>query len=207
MDTADAIRSRRSVHDYVDREVDVDTLERVFESVRWSPSSYNLQPWEFLVVREEEGKETLKDCAYGQEHVTDAGAVVVVFGDRDRGSHAERVFFDEVEKGYRSEESAENMTERFEEEALEGNESWAMQSASIAATTLLYAAWSEGLASCPMGGWDGDAIVEEFDVPDRLTPVLMVTLGYVDEDGEEWNRERKMRRSTEEIVHHEELSL
>ncbi len=207
MDTEEAIRSRRSVHDYVDREVDDDTLERVFESVRWSPSSYNLQPWEFLVVREEDGKETLKDCAYGQEHVTDAGAVVVVFGDRDRGSHAERVFFDEVEKGYRSRESAEKLTERFEDESPEGNDEWALQSATIAATTLMYAAWSEGVASCPMGGWDGDAIVEEFEVPDRLRPVLMVTLGYVDEEGEEWNRERKMRRSAEEFVHHGELSL
>ncbi len=201
METEEAIRSRRSVHEYTSEEVDDDTLKSIFELVRWSPSSYNLQPWEFLVVRDEEGKETLKDCAYGQEHVTDAGAVVVVFGDRDRGAHAEEVFRNEAEKGYRDPDTVDDMIQKFQDEGWQGNDEWAMQSSMIAATTLMYAAWSEGVASCPMGGWDGDAIREEFDVPESWKPVLMVTLGYVDRDGDEWNRERKYRRSTDEFVH------
>ncbi|MDY6780455.1 MAG: nitroreductase family protein [Halobacteria archaeon] len=205
METFENIKTRRSVHDYDDGEVTDEELRKIFDAVRWAPSSYNLQPWEFLVVRDDEGQERLKECAYGQEHVTEASAAIVVFGNLDRGAHAEEVFSDMAEKGYRDEESAEEMIERMEEEDPEGNEEWAMQSTIMAAMTLMYAAWEIGLATCPMGGWDGDMINEEFDVPENYYPVLMLTLGHPDEDGDELSRERKWRRDAEDMVHLEDF--
>ncbi|MDY7081365.1 MAG: nitroreductase family protein [Halobacteria archaeon] len=202
METREAIETRRSVRNYEDGEITDEQLRELFDAVRWAPSSYNLQPWEFLVVRDDENKERLKECAYGQEQVTEASAVVVVFGDTDRGRRARTVFFDQYEKGYRSEERAEELVETMETESRD-NEAWAKQNATIAATTLLYAARDMGLASCPMGGWDADAIVKEFDVPSALVPVLMVTLGYPDDEA--FERERKYRRSTDDIVHLEDL--
>jgi len=199
MDTREVIRTRRSVHEYADEELSRDEILGIFEDVRWSPSSYNLQPWEFVVV-DDEGQEELREAAYGQEHVTDAAAVVVVFGNLDRGAHADRVFGDQAEKGYRSEEDAQDLAERMESESPEGNEEWAVQSATIAATTLMYAAWDRGVASCPMGGWDADAVCEILDAPENWYPVLMLTLGYPDEESDEWSRRRKMRRSPEEFV-------
>jgi len=200
METDENIETRRSVHRYTDEELSRDEIRGIFETVRWSPSSYNLQPWEFVVVDDEEGQKALKECAYGQEHVTDAAAVVVVFGDRDRGAHAERVLRDQAEKGYTPEGRAEDLIERFEDESPEGNEEWVVQSCTIAATTLMYAAWERGIASCPMGGWDGDALRETLDVPEMWYPVLMMTLGYPDEESEEWERKRKTRRSLDEFV-------
>ncbi|MFW5929649.1 MAG: nitroreductase family protein, partial [Halobacteriota archaeon] len=73
--------------------------------------------------------------------------------------------------------------------------------------TLLYAAWNEGVASCPMGGWDADAVREEFDVPETWKPLLMVTLGYVDREGDEWNLPRKYRRDPADFVHHESIDV
>ena len=200
MDTDENIETRRTVHGYTDEELTRDEIRDIFETVRWSPSSYNLQPWEFVVVDNEEGQEALREDAYGQEHVTDAAAVVVVFGNLDRGAHAERVFRDQAEKGYTPEGRAEDLIERFEDEPPEGNEEWVVQSSMIAATTLMYAAWNRGIASCPMGGWDGEALCETLDVPDTWHPVLMMTLGYPDEESDEWKRERKTRRSPDDFV-------
>jgi len=200
METEEDVETRRSVHSYTDEELERDEILEIFETVRWSPSSYNLQPWEFVVVDDEEGQEELREDAYGQEHVTDAAAVVAVFGNLDRGAHAERVFQDQAEKGYRSEERAQKLVERMRDESPEGNEEWVVQSCTIAATTLMHVAWSRGIASCPMGGWDGDAVCETLDVPDRWYPVMMVTLGYPDKEGDEWDRERKTRRSPDEFV-------
>lgn len=202
METRDAITSRRSVHDYLGVEIPDEDLETIFEAVRWAPSSYNLQPWEFLVCRSEENKQRLRECAYDQAHVTEAGATIVAFGDMDRSAHAEDVFRDQAEKGYTAPDRADELIERMEDEDWRGNEEWVVQSTMIAATTLLYAAWDVGYATCPMGGWDGEAIVEEFDVPETWYPVLMITLGRVDEDGDEWQRERKSRRETGSFVHH-----
>lgn len=200
METNENIETRRSTHEYTDKDLTRDEIMNLFEMVRWSPSSYNLQPWEFVVVDDKEGQEALKDCAYGQEQVTDAAAVTVLFGNLDRGEHAERVFHDQAEKGYRSQESAERLVERMRDESSEGNEEWAAKSCMIAATTLMHAAWDRGIASCPMGGWDGDALCETLDAPDDWHPVLMMTLGYPEEEGDEWNRERKWRRSPDDFV-------
>jgi len=193
-------RTRRSVHRYTDEDVPRDELREVFEDVRWSPSSYNLQPWEFVVVDDDEGQAELRDAAYGQEHVTDAAAVVVVFGNLDRGAHAEEVFRDQVRKGYSSGERADELVERMETEPDDGNENWALQSSTIAATTFMYAAWDRGIATCPMGGWDGDDVREAVGAPETWYPVLMITVGYPDEESDEWNRERKWRRSADGIV-------
>ncbi len=200
METDENIETRRTVHGYTDDDLTRDEILSLFETVRWSPSSYNLQPWEFVVADDKEGQEALKECAYGQEHVTDAAAVVAVFGDLDRGAHAKEVFSDQADKGYTPEGRTEDLIERFEEEKPEGNEEWVVRSCMIAATTLMYAAWDRGIASCPMGGWDGDALRETLDVPETWYPVLMMTLGYPDEESDEWARERKWRRSAEGFV-------
>jgi len=85
MDFDDVIRTRRSVHQYSDADIDDETLYDLFEDVRHAPSSFNLQPWEFLVVRGDD-LERLQSVAYGQEHVTDAAAAVVVLGTPRRPS-------------------------------------------------------------------------------------------------------------------------
>jgi nitroreductase len=200
MDTKEAVETRRSVHEYTDDDIPRDEIRELFETVRWSPSSYNLQPWEFVVVDDDEGQEALREDAYGQEHVTDAAAVVVVFGNLNRGAYAERVFRDQARKGYTPEGRADDLIERMEDEKHKGNEEWAVASSMIAATSLMYAAWDRGIATCPMGGWDGEAVRETLDAPETWYPVLMVTLGYPDKDSDEWNRERKMRRSADEIL-------
>jgi hypothetical protein len=44
VNVTEAIESRRSVHDYTDEELDDDTLEELFDRVKYTPSGYNLQP-------------------------------------------------------------------------------------------------------------------------------------------------------------------
>ena len=160
METSEAIETRRSVHSYADEDVKRDEIRGILEEARWSPSSYNLQPWEFVVVDDDEGQEELRDAAYGQEHVTEAAAVVVVFGNLDRGAYAEEVFRDQAHKGYTPEGRTDELIEQMEDETNDGNEEWAVQSSTIAATAFMYAAWDRGIATCPMGGWEGEAVSE-----------------------------------------------
>lgn len=51
-----------------------------------SPSGYNLQPWRFIVVREQENKEKLKACAFNQRQVGEAPVVLICCGDRRVGA-------------------------------------------------------------------------------------------------------------------------
>jgi nitroreductase len=43
-------------------------------------------------------------------------------------------------------------------------------------------------------------VSEAVGAPETWYPVLMMTLGYPDKESDEWNRDRKWRRSTDDVV-------
>jgi len=206
MEFDELLRTRRSVHQYNDEVIEADTLESIFEATTLAPSGYNLQPWEFLVLREDDEKATLREIAYDQAHVTEADTAVVVLGHTDPMAHAEAVFDDWLAKEYLPNEEVrdsllENVAEMSELPESE-RRVWTTRSTSLAAMTLMYAAWSHGVASCPMEGFDSEALSETFEIPDEYEPVMLVTLGYPAEGASDVENERKGRRPVEEIVHY-----
>ena len=57
MSLFDAIIRRRSHRGlFQDKPIVHGDLEQLLEAARWAPSPFNVQPWEFLIVREREGK-------------------------------------------------------------------------------------------------------------------------------------------------------
>lgn len=205
----EVLRTRRSVHDYTDEPLADETIESIFDKVALSPSGYNLQPWEFLVLRDDGNKQALREIAYDQEHVTEAAAAVVVLGNKNPSAHAKPVLNDWLEKDYVPNENVRDaLLENVEgmAEMSEGERRvWTTRSTSLAAMTLMLAAWDEGVATCPMEGFDADALVETFDVPDGYEPVMLVTMGYPAEGTDDIENDRKTRRPPEEIVHYGEF--
>jgi nitroreductase len=60
-----------------------------------------------------------------------------------------------------------------------------------------------GIASGPMEGFDKEGVRETFDIGEGYEPVMLLTLGYPEEDADDLEQPRKLRRPTEEIVHTE----
>ncbi|ERH07210.1 MAG: nitroreductase [Halonotius sp. J07HN4] len=207
MEFTDTVATRRSVHEYSDESIDQSTLDAIFEATTLAPSGYNLQPWEFLALREPETKERLKDVANGQEHVVTADTAVVVLGNTDPMAHAEAVFDDWLAKEYiPNTDVRDALLDNVE--AMAGMDQtdrrvWTTRSTALAAMTIMYAAWEHGVASCPMEGFDADDLIEEFDVPAGYEPVMLITLGYPADSTADIDNERKGRRPIEEIVHYE----
>lgn len=48
------IRQRWSPRSFSDKSVDPELINQLFEAARWAPSSYNEQPWKFIVARKED---------------------------------------------------------------------------------------------------------------------------------------------------------
>lgn len=76
METWDAIRARRNVRDYTDRELAQEDLDRILEAGRRSPSSQNKQRWDFLVVTGRDRLEPLSQVWRGARHVAGSAATV-----------------------------------------------------------------------------------------------------------------------------------
>ncbi len=209
MEFDEVVQTRRSVHEYSDEPIDRETLDDVFETATLSPSGYNLQPWEFLALRDDDRKETLRELAYDQDHVTEADTTVVVLGNTGPTAHAEPVFDDWLAKGYLpNEDVRDGLVENVEgmgELPVDERRIWATRSTSLAAMTLMYAAWDHGIATCPMEGFDAEGVVEAFDIPDGYEPVMLVTLGYPAAGTADIENERKTRRPVDEVVHYGEF--
>ena len=210
MDFTETVATRRSVHEYSDEAISKSTLDAIFEVTTVSPSGYNLQPWEFLALRDDETKAALKEVAHGQEHVVTADTAVVVLGNTDPMAHAETVFDDWLDKEYIPNEDVRSALLDNVEAMAEMSESerriWATRSTALAAMTLMYAAWEHGVASCPMEGFDSEALADAFDIPDGYEPVMIVTLGHPADNADDVENERKGRRPVEEVVHYEEFN-
>lgn len=197
----EGIRSRRSGHNYdPDEDISDETLEELIRDAAIAPSSYNLQPWEFVAVQDDERLDEVVDIAYGQEHIRDAGTAILVVGHTNAKT-ADRVFEEWAEAGRMDEETAQQTkaqtAEMYEGDAM--GRDYAIRNASLAAQNLMLSAHARGLTATPMIGFDQERIAEFLDLPDDEIPVMLLAVGPSGGD----EPERLPRRSVDEILHRE----
>jgi putative NAD(P)H nitroreductase len=181
MELNKVIQERRSIDSFdPNGEISKEDLETIIEKATLSPSSYNLQHWHFLVVNHPDRKKVLKEVAYGQQKIEDAAAAIVVLGNLQAHERGKSIAGDLSEKGYLPEEYKENVINQIQgfygnNEALQRDE--AIRGASLAAMTLMLVAKDMGYGTCPMIGFDPEGIRREFNLPEHLIPVMMITIG------------------------------
>ncbi len=56
MELIKAIENRRSIRHYNEKELSKDTITKILEAGRLSPSAHNRQPWHFIVIHEDKKK-------------------------------------------------------------------------------------------------------------------------------------------------------
>lgn len=82
MEVMDAIKNRRSIRRYEEREVEEEKIRLLLEAARLAPSAKNLQPWKFIVVREKEKIEKLSKACCEQDWIKTAPMIIVGCGLR-----------------------------------------------------------------------------------------------------------------------------
>ncbi|MBN2250752.1 MAG: nitroreductase family protein [Candidatus Altiarchaeota archaeon] len=61
MELFEAIKTRRSVRAFSDKEILKEDLERIIDAGRWAPSACNVQGWRFIVIKDQKTKRRLID--------------------------------------------------------------------------------------------------------------------------------------------------
>src|SRR5829696_1208912 len=76
----DLVRRRWSPRAFSSRAVERETLLSVLEAARWAPSSFNAQPWSFLVATQEDpaGFERMLNCLVPQNQAWAKAAPVLM---------------------------------------------------------------------------------------------------------------------------------
>ncbi len=177
MDTMTSILGRRSVRRYKPDSINDQDLAQVLEAIRWAPSWANSQPWEVIVVRDPEVKKKLRDIMPKGNPATkamEAAPVVIAMCGRWNKSG--------VYKG--------DMVTTLGD--------WMMFDLGIACQNLCLAAYALGLATVHTGFLDHKAAGEVLGLPDDVTVVELIPLGYPDQDPKP-----PARRQISEFVSHD----
>ena len=78
-----AIINRKSVRKYSDKPISDEVLNKILEAGRLAPSWVNVQPWKFIVVKNQETKDILSLASGGQKQVKTANALICCVADLD----------------------------------------------------------------------------------------------------------------------------
>lgn len=156
-DLIDAIKERRSVRKFETTPIPDATIGRLLESAHLAPSAGNLEPWKFVLVKNEDLRKQVATAAYHQDFIGEAPVCIVVCADPER--------------------SAARYGDR-------GAELYCIQDTAAATQNILLTATAYGLGSCWVGAFDEEGIRSSLNLDQGLRPVAVIPIGYPAEDTE-----------------------
>ena len=176
MNTFDAILARRAVKSYqTDFTIPDADEKKLFEMARNSPTSFNLQNWRFVVVKDKALRADIGQAAWGQAQVTEASLLVIGCADvKAWNKNPERYWVDAPQQ---VRDTLVPMVRPFYEGREQVQRDEAMRSVGIAAQTLMLSAKAMGYDSCPMIGFDADAVGKLINLPADHVVGMMLTIG------------------------------
>lgn len=151
MEIPEIIRNRRSIRAFSKRELPQEAIEVLVKAACMAPSAGNLQPWEFIAVRNPETKRRLADAAYGQSFIAEAPLVFLVCAVPGRSSWR---------YGKR------------------GSDLYCIQDTAAAIENLLLTATANGLGGCWVGAFDEERAAKAVGAPEGVRPISIIPIGY-----------------------------
>ncbi len=190
MEFRHVVDSRRAVN-YFDPQKDVSDqqIRQIVETAAKAPSSFNLQPWSLIVLRDQDEKLRLRKHALDQPKVSEAPVTLIVLADMDgwkEGHHFVEKNFDSLVKiGMLSEKQHEwfsNACKNLYGSSMDRQVAFACKNAGFFAMTLMLAARDLGIDTHPMDGFDIDGVKKEFNIPGNYWIPLLISVGYFRSD-------------------------
>ena len=183
LSAADAALARHSVRAYREVPVSDEALRSLLELTGRAPSAYNLQPWRFVVVRDETTRHALQAAAYGQKQVGAAPVVIAMYADmEDTLAHLGEVVHPDLTADKKA-GTISMLQNTFGNMTPEARATLANAQANIALGYLLLIARSEGLDTSPMLGFQADQVKLLLGIPAHATVTALVALGHGADDG------------------------
>ncbi|MDO6808759.1 nitroreductase family protein [Zobellia galactanivorans] len=181
-------------------------VDRILEAARLAPTSSGLQPFEIIVVTNQELKEKIKEVAWNQSVVTDSSHLLVFAAWDNYTEERINKMFDLTNeiRGFKN-EGWENYRQQllgmYPQRDPEVNFQHAARQAYIAFSQAIAAAAFEGVDSTPMEGFDPDAVDEILDLRSKgLRSCVLLPIGYRDTSNDWLVNLVKVRKSTEDLV-------
>lgn len=179
-------------------------LKFILESARLSPSSFGIEPWKFLVIKNNNLREKMKQAGYGQPKFTEASHLIVI-ARRVDSENLSKELIDRTSKITRKKSDQLSGLKDMVDGTIAGYQSsggidkWLSCQTYIALGTILTVSAMIGVDACPMEGFDPVQINQILNLNKKnLSVCTIVALGYRGNDPR--SKVKKVRRSYKDVV-------
>jgi len=187
------------------KKLNQDDMDILLEALRLSPSSFGLQPWKFIQVKNPETRMQLQENSRGQPQVTEASDLLVIAVKTNvQESDVDEYLQSIVDTQGVSIDNLDGLKNMLigtigarTPEQLKG---WNQKQAYIAMGVLLTVCASMKIDACPMEGFDPVKYDEMLGLDKLwLTATLVIPVGYRSED-DKYANAPKVRFSKEKLI-------
>jgi len=164
MNVIESIYGRRAVkHFDPEHRMTEAEEQRLLEAAVQAPTSFNLQHWRLVIVRDPELRKQIRAAGNDQAQLTDASLLILVTADVDAWKKDPGRYWADAPEQVR--DLMVNWIGPFHEgrEQLQRDE--AQRSIGMVMQTIMLAAQELGYDSCPMIGFDHEAVAELVHLP------------------------------------------
>ena len=176
MNTLEAIQARRSVKHFDKKHIMTqEEINKLLTLAILSPTAFNIQHWRFVLVEDNELRIKIKEHAWGQEQVTDASLLLILCADLKAWEKEPHRYWVNAPKEVQ--EFMLPTIDRFYRNKEQVQRDEAFRSCGIAAQTIMLAAKDMGYDSCPMDGFDFEAVGKLIKLPDDHVISMFITIG------------------------------
>ena len=176
MDTVTAIESRRSVKQFdPNHHLTEQEIESLLSLAMLSPTAFNIQHWRFVLVRDPQLRQQIRQAAWDQAQVTDASLLIVVCADINAWNKQPERYWRNAPQAIQDYLLPAIHTYYDGKPQVQRDET--MRSCGMAAQTLMLSAKTMGYDSCPMDGFDFDAVGKLIHLPEDHVISMFVAIG------------------------------
>ena len=176
MNVTTAIETRRSIKTYdPTHKLSEAEVSKLMSLAMLAPTAFNIQHWRFVIVEDAALRSQIQAVSWNQSQVTEASLLIVLVADVQAwAKQPERYWKD-------APEAVQNFLVPAITQYYTGNEQAqrdeAMRSCGMAAMNIMLTAKEMGYDTCPMDGFDFDAVSTLLNLPADHIPTMFVTVG------------------------------
>lgn len=171
-----AIQHRRSIKHYdAQHKMTQTEIDQLLSLAMLSPTAFNIQNWRFIVVTDPVLRQQIRAVSWNQAQVEEASLLIVLTADLKAWAKQPERYWQNAPQAV-ADYLVPAIGQYYEsKEQVQRDE--AMRSCGMAAMTIMLAAKEMGYDTCPMDGFDFDAVAKLLNLPEDHTPAMFVTVG------------------------------
>ncbi len=176
MKVSEAVRARRSIKWYdPDHVMPEATFRQLMEQAILSPTAFNIQNWRFVRVTDPGQRAAIRKVAWDQAQVTDASELLVLCFDNQAWNREPARYWQNAPQEVQDflvpaiHEYYNGKPQVMRDEG--------MRSCGLVGQTILLTAKELGYETCPMDGFDYDAVAKIINLPDDHDIAFMIVIG------------------------------